>query len=96
MNTIKTTSKLIMYTLTSDVNINSFKATLEAQIIVPEQGQMDIEFIDIINPSFNGMPITDWYKFKISFLEFGIDYDEMLNQEFDKIFTQERVEAIIG
>jgi hypothetical protein len=36
MNTIKTTSKLIMYTLASDININGFEATLEAQVIVPE------------------------------------------------------------
>jgi hypothetical protein len=56
---------------------------------------MDIEFIDIINPSLNGMPISDWRKFKVRFLEFGIDYNKMVEDEFNRIFTDENVDKIL-
>jgi len=58
----------------------SFKATVEHQLVVGENGT-DVEFVDIHNITFMGLPIEGhkaFRQFKDKMLEMGIDIDEMV------------------
>jgi hypothetical protein len=95
MNQIKVESKTLMLNLSSEVQIGPLKVKLIAQVIVDE-GKIDcIEFMDFENPTYMGMEISDWRKFRDMNKEFGIDYDKITKAEFNKIFTEEVVKEII-
>ena len=58
----------------------SFKAIVEHQIIVSELGA-DVEFVDIHESTFMGLPIggySEFKKFKTKMSEIGIDIDKMI------------------
>ncbi len=58
----------------------SFKATVEHQIIVGKEG-VDVDFVDIHNITFMGLPIEGhkaFRQFKDKMLEMGVDIDEMV------------------
>ena len=93
-NMIKLESKVLMLTLSSDVQVGPLKAKLEAMVCTGKNGT-DIDFADIENITYNGVPISDWRKFRDMNKEFGIDYDSILDVEFKKIFTEEAVEEYI-
>ena len=60
----------------------SFKATVKHQLVVGESGT-DIEFIDIENITFMGMPIVGYkaYKqFKEKMLDMGINVEKMVDE----------------
>jgi hypothetical protein len=80
--------------LETEVQVGLLKATLEAMICSCD-GQIDIDFSDIDNVTYNGVPISDWRKFRDMNKEFGIDYDKITEAEFNKVFTKEAVKAII-
>jgi len=95
MNQIKVESKVIMLNLSSEVQVGSLKATLIAQVIVCE-GKIDcIEFMDIENPTYMGMEISDWKKFVNMNKEWGMDYNKVLDEKFEEIFTEEVVKNYI-
>lgn len=59
----------------------SFKATVEHQLIVGENGT-DVEFVDIENITFMGMPIEGYKaynQFKEKMLDMGINIDKMVD-----------------
>ena len=59
----------------------SFKATVEHQLIVGKEGT-DVEFIDIYNITFMGMPIEGYKaynQFKEKMTDMGIDIDKMVD-----------------
>jgi len=94
MNKIKLESKVLMLNLSSDVQVGPLKAKLEAMVCTGKNGT-DIDFADIVDITYNGVPISDWRKFRDMNKEFGIDYDSILDVEFKKIFTEEAVEEYI-
>lgn len=94
MSKIKLESKLMMLNLSSEVQVGPLKATLVAMVCKGENGT-DIDFSDIENVTYNGVPVSDWRKFRDMNKEFGIDYDDILYTEFKKIFTEEAVEKYI-
>jgi hypothetical protein len=94
MNSIKVESKTLMLNLSSEVQIGPLKATLIAMVFSGEKGT-DIDFSDIENITYNGVPISDWRKFRDMNKEFGIDYDKITEAEFNKIFTEEVVKNYI-
>ena len=94
MNKIKLESKTLMLNLTTDVQVGPLKASLVAIVFSSEKG-IDIDFADIIGITYNGAPISDWRKFASMNKEFGIDYDTILDIEFNKIFTEEAVKEYI-
>jgi hypothetical protein len=94
MSKIKVESKTLMLNLSSEVQIGSLKATLIAMVFSGEKGT-DIDFSDIENITYNGVPISDWRKFRDMNKEFGIDYDKITEAEFNKIFTEEVVKNYI-
>ena len=91
MSKIKLESKTLMLVLNSDVQVGPLKATLVAQVF-----DEDIEFVDVLNVTYNGVPVSNWRKFVEMNEEFGIDYDAILSDEFDKIFTEEAIKNITG
>jgi hypothetical protein len=94
MSKIKLETKLMMLSLSSEVQVGPLKATLVAMVCTGEKGT-DIDFEDIVNVTYNGTPITDYRKFRDMNKTFGINYDTILQDEFDKIFTEETVEEYI-
>ena len=94
MSKIKLESKVIMLNLSSEVQVGSLKATLIAMVCTGKNGT-DIDFSDIENITYNGVPISDWRKFRDMNKEFGIDYDKITEAEFNKIFTEEVVKNYI-
>lgn len=67
----------------------SFKATVEHQIIV-SNGGVDVEFTDIHNITFMGMPIngyTAYSQFKEKMLDMGIDIEAMVEEECVGLIT---------
>ena len=94
MNKIKVGKKSVLLSLETEVQVGPLKATLEAMICSCD-GQIDIDFSDIDNVTYNGVPISDWRKFRDMNKEFGIDYDKITEAEFNKVFTKEAVKAII-
>jgi phage-related protein len=94
MNQIKVESKTLMLNLSSEVQIGPLKATLIAMVYSDEKVK-DIDFSDIENITYNGVPISDWRKFRDMNKEFGIDYDKITEAEFNKIFTEEVVKNYI-
>jgi hypothetical protein len=94
MNQIKVESKTLMLNLSSEVQIGPLKATLTAMVFSGEKGT-DIDFSDIENITYNGVPISEWRKFRDMNKEFGIDYDKITGAEFNKIFTEKAVKEII-
>jgi hypothetical protein len=94
MNQIKVESKTLMLNLSSEVQIGPLKATLTAMVFSGEKGT-DIDFSDIENITYNGVPISEWRKFRDMNKEFGIDYDKITKAEFNKIFTEKAVKEII-
>ena len=93
-NMIKLESKVLMLTLSSDVQVGPLKATLEAMVCTGKDGT-DIDFGNVESITYNGVPISDWRKFRDMNKEFGIDYDQILYAEFRKIFTVDVVEEYI-
>jgi hypothetical protein len=90
MSKIKLESKTLMLVLNSDVQVGPLKATLVAQVF-----DNDIEFVDVLGITYNGVPVSNWRKFVEMNEEFGIDYDAILGDEFNKIFTEEAVKGIV-
>ena len=94
MNKIKLESRVMMLNLSSEVQVGPLKATLVAMVCTGENGT-DIDFLDIENVTYNGVPVSDWRKFSNMNKEFGIDYDKITEDEFNKVFTEEAVEEYI-
>jgi hypothetical protein len=58
----------------------SFKATVEHQVMVSKEG-VDIEYTDISNITFMGMPIEGYkayQQFKNKMIEMGVDIEKMV------------------
>ena len=95
---MKLANKCFMLTLQEDVTIGNLKATLVAQVMGNKSGY-DIEYIDTDNITYMGIDINgiqNWRKFRDFHKEMGIDFDEILSKEFDKIFTEEVVKDIVN
>lgn len=94
MSKIKLESKVMMLNLSSEVQVGPLKASLVAMVCTSKNGT-DIDFADIVDITYNGVPVSDWRKFVKMNKEFGIDYDSILDVEFNKIFTEETVKGIV-
>ena len=94
---MKLTTKTVMYNFEQEVTIGDLSATVIAQVW--ENGNsIDIEFIDHTNLIYRGIDISgyeNWKKFRNFHKEMGIDFDKLLQVEFDKIFTKEAIRAAI-
>lgn len=95
-NSIKIEGRLEMINLSAPVEMGPLKVNLIAQVIVAK-GKIDcIEFVDLMDQTYNGMEISDWKKFVNMNKEWGIDYSKVLNEKFDEIFEESVVKEILG
>ena len=95
-NSIKIEGRLEIINLSAPVEIGPLKVNLIAQVIVAK-GKIDcIEFVDLMDQTYNGMEISDWKKFVNMNKEWGMDYSKVLNEKFDEIFEESVVKEILG
>jgi hypothetical protein len=98
---MKLTSQLIMMNFEHEVTVGDLTATLVAQVCTHNDKPADpeIEFMDIINIKYRGVDIIgyeNWKKFRDFHFEMGISYSEILDQEFEKVFTKEAICRELG
>ena len=97
---MKITGKTLQVTFEHDVTLghnNSIECTLIHQAYIYELKDggigMDLDFVDITNLKFMGLPIDNGYsgikKFKESMKEFGIDVNKLIDDKENEIITDE-------
>jgi hypothetical protein len=97
---MKSVSKMLFVNVTNEIvcGNGSFKADVIHQIIVNGDGDnivCDVEFLDIDNITFMGMPIngySEYKKFKAKMLEMGIDINEMVDEACVGIISNEFIQ----
>ena len=80
---MKVTGQILFVNVQNEIvcGDGSFKATVEHQLVVGENGT-DVEFADIVNITFMGMPIEGYKaynQFKDKMLDMGIDIEKMVD-----------------
>ena len=99
---MKILHKTLMVNISHTVELGTIKVDLVAQVSIDPEDMsedFDLDFVDIINQSYMGIPITDyrnWDKFCKHHEEFGIDLYTLLNEEFKKVFTKDKVLKLIN
>jgi hypothetical protein len=97
---MKITGKTLQVSFEHDVTLghnNAIECTLIHQAYVYELKDggvgIDMDFVDVDNVKFMGLPIGDGYsgfkKFKESMKEFGIDINKMIDEKENEIITDE-------
>jgi hypothetical protein len=100
---MKITNKTLMMTLQHYVELghnNAISATIVHQLFLErnDKGEVtfDLDFADIENVKFMGMPIEKGYdgfrKFKKTMLEMGIDVDKMFDEKAKSVITDADIE----
>ena len=99
---MKILHKTLMVNISHTVELGTIKADLVAQVSIDQEDMsedFDLDFVDVINQSYMGIPITDyndWDKFCKYHKELGIDLNKALNEEFNKVFTKDKVLKLIN
>lgn len=101
---MKITNKVLHVTLEHDVTLGngSIEATLQHMAWISENkdGQIEVEldFSDIVDVKFMGMPITGGYegysKFKKTMSELGIDVSKLMDEAASKLITDEEMDQL--
>jgi hypothetical protein len=97
---MKITSKTLLISFEHDVKVgnnNAIEATLvhKAWISENKDGSIghDLEFIDVDNVKFLGIPIEGGYqgykKFKTQMKELGVDVEKLMDEAASKLITDE-------
>jgi hypothetical protein len=97
---MKISSKCLHIVLQHNVTINdSISATLEhiAFVTRNEQGEkeIDLDFTDISNVTFMGMPVDDYKKFKTTMKELGINIDALFDEKARSLITPELKDELL-
>lgn len=100
---MKKISTQVMLQYGETVKVGNLKATLVMQVFVygfKDDGSilMDMDFVDINDISFEGIPIEgydNWKKFKNFHKEMGIDFDSILNEKANEIFDNDFFKDIV-
>ena len=98
---MKNVNKVLFVDVKNDIicGNGSFEATVSHQIIVSGSEKYnincDVEFLDIENITFMGMPIkeySEYTKFKEKMLEMGINVEEMVDEACVGIISSEFIQ----
>jgi hypothetical protein len=96
-------NKTLQVSFGHDVTIgNAIEATLEhmAWISANNKGEInvDIDFSDITNVKFMGVPIEEGYdaykKFKSTMMDLGIDLNKLFDEKAKELITDEDMETL--
>ena len=94
---MKLTAKSFMLNLEETITVGELKANLVAGVM-GDKDAFDIEFIDICDITYMGIPIEgycNWKKFREFHKEMGIDFQAHIDKKFDEIFTKEAIEEYV-
>lgn len=101
---MRITTKTLHVILEHDVTIGngSIEATLQHMAFISEgkdgKIEVDLDFSDIPNVKFMGMPVTGGYegyrKFKKTMSELGIDIDKLMDETASKLITDEEMDQL--
>jgi len=90
------TSKMLMVTVEFPIAVGQLKTTAQAQlhIYLNKEGSRgcDVEFVDQDDTTYMGVEIggySNWRKFCEFHKGMGIDFENLLQKEFDKVWTKE-------
>jgi hypothetical protein len=86
-----------------EVEVGDIKATLDMSLIVWKDDndnsvQHETEFTDISHITYRGIEIQGydkWTKFKEFHMEMGIDYEKLIQAEYDKVVTDKVVNKLV-
>jgi hypothetical protein len=101
MMVMKNVRKMLFVNVENDIvcGDGSFKATVIHQIVVTGENKdaicCDVEFLDIENITFMGMPIKgydEYRKFKAKMSDMGIDVEEMVDEACVGIISSEFIQ----
>jgi hypothetical protein len=99
---MKITHKTLMINVEFPIEVGQLKTTAVAQLFVTKNDQeeykADVEFVDMGKTTYMDMAIegyTNWQKFKNFHKEMGLNFDKLLDDEFNKVMTEEAVENLI-
>jgi len=96
-NSVKITNKMMMVNFEFPITVGQVKLNAIGQAYVyksSKSGEItgDFEFMDQENETYMDMPIKGydaWKKLKEFHLEFGVDLQKLIGDEFDKVVTDE-------
>ena len=96
MKNLKLVSKLLTVSVEFPIEVGQLKTTAIAQLhIYPNKDGnrgCDVEFMDQMDTTYIGVSIdgyANWRKFCDFHKEMGIDFQDLLQKEFDKVWTDE-------
>ena len=96
MKNLNIVSKLLMVSVEFPIEVGQLKTTAVAQLHIYENKDgskgCDVEFMDQENITYMGVAIdgyNNWRKFCDFHKEMGIDFQDLLHKEFDKVWTKE-------
>ena len=86
-----------------EVKVGDIKAVLDMSLVVWKDDednsiQHETEFTDISYITYRGMEIQGyekWNKFKEFHKEMGIDYDTLIQAEYDKVVTDKAISKLV-
>ena len=102
MKNLQITSKVLMVYVEFPIEVGQLKANALAQLYISNSNDggrvCDVEFIDQNDITYMGVEIDGYQNWK-KFCEFhkgmGIDFSDLLNKEFDKVWTKEFTDEFI-
>lgn len=99
---MKIKNKTLNVIFEHDITVgNAIEATLIHQAWISEHGDeinVDLDFIDIENVKFMGVPIAEGYdaykKFKATMMDLGIDVTKLFDEKAKELITDENMETL--
>lgn len=102
MTKVELTHKSLHLQYSFDVKVGELTAKLQAGVWVNKNAQgettYDCEFQDTCDTFYMGMEIKgydNWKKFRDFHKSMGIDFDKLLDKEFEKVMTKDRLDKLV-
>lgn len=99
---VELTHKSMHLQYSFDVKVGELTAKLQAGVWVNKNTQgetsYDLEFQDVNDIKYMGMEIKgydNWKKFKDFHNSMGINFNELLDKEFEKVMTKEKLDKLV-
>lgn len=102
MKNLNIVSKLLMVSVEFPIEVGQLKTTAMASLHIYEREDgsrgCDVDFMDHQNTTYMDVKIdgyANWNKFCEFHKEMGIDFNKLLHEEFDKVWTKEFTDEFI-
>lgn len=102
MKNLKITTKVLRVNVDFPIEVGQLKTTATAQLYIYHNKdgskRCDVDFMDQRDTTYMGISIEgyeNYRKFRDFHKEMGIDFDDLLDKEFDKVWTEEFTDEFI-